>query len=346
MQPDGFRPEEPQDLPAPVRLRGVRHFLLFALGALAAIDAVIESLRQNWAVALPTSIVALLTLIVLGLSRRPRFARLPERYALGVMSIFLAIAGLTQWHRPSNLVWIPLYPFAFYLLGELRAGTWLSALGLLLLVSTYIAYPLLHDVPAVPPAHAVQVLFAFGMAGLIAYLYERIRTRQQALLREQAAADYLTGLPNRRGFFQIAATIAGQSRRSRESFSVILFDLDDFKSVNDRHGHDAGDRLLCEASRLVQASIRQGDALARWGGEEFVILLPRTAQDAAIVLAEKLRLAIAGAGFAPVERVTASFGVAEAATRDNVGDVINRADRALYRAKRAGRNRVEAESSP
>jgi diguanylate cyclase (GGDEF)-like protein len=334
----------PQDLPTPVRARGVRTFLLLVLGALAAIDAVIESANANWAVAVPTAVVALLTPFVLHLARRERFAWLPEWYGLVILGVFLVFGGLTQWHHPANLVWFPLYPFAFYFLGGLRAGTWLSSLGLLWLIGSYIAYaPLQHTQP-VPFMQAVQVLFAFTMSAVIAYFYERTRTRQQQLLHEQAAADYLTGLPNRRGFFQVADTIAEQAKRLSHSFSIVLFDVDNFKTVNDRYGHDAGDRLLQDIARHVQGGVRRGDVLARWGGEEFIILLPQCNLESAAGLAEKLRADIATHAFATVGPVTASFGVAESAPLEDINNLISRADRALYRAKHAGKNRVDKEA--
>ena len=344
MPPHDNRTGQPEDLPAPVRISAIRQFLLLAFGILAVVETVLESLSANWAVAVPTAIVAVLTLVVLRVSRQQRFTRLPERYALTVLGVFLLICGFTQWHHPSNLVWLPLYPFAFYFLGGMRTGTWLSALGILYLTGSYLAFPSLQNKSPVPLAHAVQVLFAFGMSAVMAFFYERIRTRQQQLLREQAAADYLTGLPNRRGFFQVANTVTEQAKRLSHSFSIILFDLDDFKSVNDRFGHDAGDTLLREFARQVHGRVRRGDVLARWGGEEFIILVPQCNLENAAELAEKLRAEIADHSFTTAGKITASFGIAESAPQEDIGSIIARADRALYQAKHAGKNRVEAET--
>jgi len=344
MMPQQNHNEQHEDHPSPARTGEIRLFLLLVFGFLAAVEAVLESLRANWAVAVPTTLVAVLTLVVLRISRRQRFSRLPERYALTVLGAFLLICGFTQWHHPSNLIWLPLYPFAFYFLGGMRSGNWLSSLGILFLAGSYMAYPSLQDMVPVPPAHAIQALFAFGISAVLAHFYERIRIRQQQLLREQAAADYLTGLPNRRGFFQVANTVTEQAKRLSHSFSLILFDLDDFKNVNDRFGHDAGDLLLQEFAQRIQGQVRRGDVLARWGGEEFIILVPQCNLENAADLAEKLRANIADRPFTTAGRITASFGIAESAPQEDIGNIIARADHALYRAKRAGKNRVEADA--
>lgn len=329
--------------PRSERDRGLRDFLLLAFGVLAAVDAVLETWRGNWAVVVPTATVAVLTPAVLAVSRTTRFARLPEHYALAILSAFIVIGGFTQWHMASNLVWMPLYPFAFFFIGGLRTGTLLSAFGAGVLAATYSAYPHLQSMPAVPTNHFIQVLFAYGMATLIAYLYERVRTRQELLLVEQATQDFLTGLPNRRGFAQLAEVLARQARRQRQPLSVALFDLDDFKGVNDRFGHATGDALLRDAARLAPALLRGTDVVARWGGEEFVVLLPHCDLTRAAVIAEKLRHALGAHEFAGVGRVTASFGVAEARSGETLDALIGRADTALYRAKHSGKNRVETD---
>jgi diguanylate cyclase (GGDEF)-like protein len=337
----------PEPVPVPPRAereRGVRQFLLLALGVLAALDALLETGRGNWAVAVPTATVALLTPLVLWLARRPRCARLPEYYALAILSVFVLLGGLTQWHVASNLVWLPLYPFAFYFLGGLRIGVALALLGGAALAGGYLAYPAWQAATRVDLNHFIQVLFAYGMGALIAHLYERVRTRQESLLVEQATLDYLTRLPNRRGFSQLAEVLARQAQRQRQPLAVVLFDLDDFKGVNDRYGHAAGDALLRGAARLARAQVRASDVLARWGGEEFVVLLPACDRACAARRAETLRAALGAHDFSGIGRVTASFGVAEAAAGESVDALIQRADRALYRAKHAGKNRVEVET--
>jgi diguanylate cyclase (GGDEF)-like protein len=124
-------------------------------------------------------------------------------------------------------------------------------------------------------------------------------------------------------------------------FSVILFDVDQFKLVNDTHGHQAGDRVLVQLAGVASGQLRATDVLARWGGEEFVILVPEADGAMAYRVAEKLRAAIAHATFDEVGSVTCSFGVAQYVDGESAESLIARADRGLYGAKLHGRNRVD-----
>jgi diguanylate cyclase (GGDEF)-like protein len=122
--------------------------------------------------------------------------------------------------------------------------------------------------------------------------------------------------------------------------SLLLFDIDHFKTINDTHGHLAGDQVLVELTRRVRQHLRTGDLLARWGGEEFVVLLPHTRGEDALELAEKLRHLIAGEPFPAAGQVTSSFGVAEFRPHETSDLWLTRVDGALYAAKAGGRNRV------
>ncbi|WP_165248292.1 sensor domain-containing diguanylate cyclase [Paludisphaera soli] len=167
------------------------------------------------------------------------------------------------------------------------------------------------------------------------------RKRVEERLRVLATTDGLTGVANR---VECSRRLAGDLERARRydsPFSLILFDLDHFKQVNDNHGHDAGDRVLQSCARLVVDSIRRVDVAGRWGGEEFLVLLPHSRLDAAANVAEKIRQAIAQHRFDEVGSVTASLGVAEFSRQDDSKSLLRRADEALYRAKARGRNCVE-----
>ncbi|MBG6081811.1 diguanylate cyclase (GGDEF)-like protein [Rubrivivax gelatinosus] len=170
------------------------------------------------------------------------------------------------------------------------------------------------------------------------------RTRQlsaaNAELARLASQDALTGLANRRAFEQRAADEEARARRTGRGIGLLMLDVDLFKSVNDRFGHSVGDRVLQEISRLLEASIRETDLAARLGGEEFAVLLPELAGPAeAALVAEKIRLAVQGHGFAEAGHVTLSIGVAWADGHATpVVVALQRADEALYAAKRRGRN--------
>lgn len=163
-------------------------------------------------------------------------------------------------------------------------------------------------------------------------------------LNELATQDYLTGCANRRHFYALAEAELARSRRYRRDLSVVLLDLDHFKSINDRYGHAAGDMVLHDLAEAIRATLRELDTLGRIGGEEFALLLPETSAPEAHRIAERLREMIEdlrvhcdGADLS----VTASFGVTERQPDDaGIDALIRRADFALYEAKAAGRNRV------
>lgn len=160
------------------------------------------------------------------------------------------------------------------------------------------------------------------------------------LLEKQATTDALTGIFNRMKFNKSLANEIKRAERYNTPFSLIIFDIDHFKQVNDTYGHLAGDNVLKHIAKLVTANLRQIDIFARWGGEEFVIQTPDTPLDGAIRLAEKLRSEIEGYDFSEPKMVTTSFGVATFRNEDNDITLVNRADEALYRAKEGGRNQV------
>lgn len=162
------------------------------------------------------------------------------------------------------------------------------------------------------------------------------------LIRE----DPLTGLANRRALEEHIVPAMSYARRSDQPLSVVMADLDRFKAVNDRHGHLTGDQVLVSFAQMLQVECRTEDLIARFGGEEFILLLPNTALAQATILAERLRAHIAQATLPVPEPVTASFGVTLFVPEDTTESLISRADRAMYSAKANGRDRVEVLSAP
>jgi diguanylate cyclase (GGDEF)-like protein len=173
------------------------------------------------------------------------------------------------------------------------------------------------------------------------------RARAEELLAQAARSDPLTGLMNRRAMLEQLEYQAARFQRNRTPFALLLGDLDHFKSINDTYGHDAGDQALIQTSRNLVRSIRAQDLVARWGGEEFLILLPDTDLKGGLVVAEALRAGVAAQAVIIGDQdlhLTLSLGVAAYEPGQTIAQCVKAADRALYEAKLHGRNRVVAAS--
>lgn len=206
--------------------------------------------------------------------------------------------------------------------------------------------PELHSV--FDPLLANQLIFmgGFNTAILLAFgLIIMTTARLQADLQQQASIDPLTGTLNRRAFFTIAEPLLARCRRDAESLSVLMADLDNFKHINDNHGHATGDDVLKLFVSVSANTLRGQDILARYGGEEFIILLPGTDPTQAMEVAERLRARFRQASMETpgLPDATVSIGLAQHRDDDHALDtVIARADQALYAAKQGGRDRVES----
>ncbi len=173
-------------------------------------------------------------------------------------------------------------------------------------------------------------------------IYEvKQREKVEEKLRLLSTTDELTGAYNRRAFNEYLSANIGRAKRYHGLFSILLLDIDNFKNINDSYGHDVGDLVLKALARVVKESVRQEDIVARWGGEEFTVLLPETGKDAALQLAERLREKISVNDFPEIGHVTVSIGLAEFQVDDTSDSLVKRADIALYQAKDAGKNIVK-----
>ncbi|WP_116367139.1 sensor domain-containing diguanylate cyclase [Parahaliea mediterranea] len=200
---------------------------------------------------------------------------------------------------------------------------------------------------------SMAVSLANRMTAALGQLEQEVAERTEALeaanrrLTEAARVDPLTGLYNRRGFIAEAEVEIQRMFRTGRGFSLILADVDHFKSVNDRYGHASGDMILMRVASLLREGIRDADRVARWGGEEFILLLPETGADGAALLAEKLRERLADNLFEAEGhrlRISMTFGVSEFRRGESLEQCVARADAALYQGKSEGRNRVVLDS--
>ena len=188
--------------------------------------------------------------------------------------------------------------------------------------------------------YIIITFLLWAMGGLI--LRHHLETlKQKKELEKISITDNLTGLYNRHKLNEILEKEFHRARRIKYPFGIIILDIDLFKDINDTYGHNVGDSVLKEISSLLNQNIRKSDTLGRWGGEEFLIIVPEGNKHKEQLLAKKLREKIEEYPFTTVKNITASFGVAKYEEGDNIDTLIKRADDALYKAKEKGRNRVE-----
>lgn len=192
-------------------------------------------------------------------------------------------------------------------------------------------------------AGVVYILLVVLLSGISSYrmnYYKRIQYVNSKKLTEMSITDPLTGIYNRAKFNEELAQWVEISKRYNTSLSLVIFDIDDFKKINDNYGHLTGDKVIVDIAKIVIKIIRKTDVFARWGGEEFVILLPDTKKQHAIDMTERLRALISEYGFNKVGHVSCSFGVVSLKENDDLETFLHRADNRLYLAKDAGKNRV------
>lgn len=193
------------------------------------------------------------------------------------------------------------------------------------------------------PATWSQPIYLFGFIYIIATnlgFLQMCKMRAEADVRLQAMSDGLTGLANRRALDEAMGRALGAAERQDQAFALLVIDLDFFKSINDRFGHHAGDQVLAAFAQRLRSGLRTQDQAFRFGGEEFIVLLPDTPAEGAMALTERLRQLVAAPGNSQLPAVSASFGVAIWRAGDNADSIVQRADRALYQAKALGRDRV------
>ncbi len=259
-------------------------------------------------------------------------------FRVPVPDLPLRLAEILPW------LWAP-YLFAFALLpirSDLYSGV-SYALSLLVVVVAWLTVGVPTPLPeglaatllthtTISPALAMSILFFVRQVRV----EHQTEAERAASLVDLAHSDALTGLPNRRAALACYAT----SRFQDKPAAIVLFDLDHFKDINDLHGHEVGDAVLRTVAETTQETVRPDDFVARWGGEEFLLLLPACPLDGARAIAERVRKALERVESSPNGPVTASFGVITCHPDEPLEQALERADQALYDAKAGGRNQV------
>ena len=233
-------------------------------------------------------------------------------------------------------IWLIVMHLIGFLTFSPQEGAVLSALVYLASAAIGLGFVLPELLAGRRPPGLDELVQAYAATAITLIFLYRIGSLRQ----RYALIDFLTGVSNRRHLYQLFTYEVERARRYRQPFSVVLFDVDNFKQVNDTHGHLMGDRVLKGLTQVTLHLLRNVDDLGRWGGEEFLILLPETDVVGAERLAERVRSALAQQRFDIAGSVTASFGVTTYLPNDTLETMLHRADEALYQAKREGRNRV------
>lgn len=245
----------------------------------------------------------------------------------------------------ETMFWFPMLYLVAYLLHRRAMAFRVAATIWVVALLLGLASAPLGDFLRTRDAAAINALLQFYISGivyiLLLYSFSRIE-ENYAETRMLAYLDHLTQLPNRRYGEAVLVQLLRQVREQGGRFSVVMLDLDGFKKVNDRHGHDVGDRVLKRSALLIQRHLPRGARVIRWGGEEFLIVLPGLEERGAQAVAEEVRRGLETSPHEGVGPVLASFGVASYRINDSLDALIQRADRAMYFAKQSGGNRVVA----
>ncbi len=239
----------------------------------------------------------------------------------------------------------------------IKVASWFFSGYILLILSLWLTRPevLTGPLELIQAIAFVLILVTSSIiGGFISGLREKLKNRNQELkvalatIEEIASLDALTGIYNRRRLFEILHQEVNRYKRAQGPFSVCILDIDHFKQVNDLHGHLAGDEILRRIAGSITGNLRSIDCFGRFGGEEFLMVLPQTTLEGATIKSERVRLQVESLRFPDISedfRVTISIGVAEYREPEDIDETIDRADKCLYLAKDHGRNQVVNEKT-
>ncbi len=332
--------------------------VLLPIAAVSAAGAALYGLATQktlaWASWTGLAVAAGLLVFMYAMIRWPasfeRIERALVAFVVATMFLVIVLAGLSSnltdgtFELIRQAMWLPVvYAFSFLVLGPRMGGlvSWSLWAVLAFVASSHLFWPEGHAQLALVTlaealiANGVTILIFSGVARVI-----RSSERHAARMELAANTDALTAIANRRKGERLLEEEVERSHRYQRPLSIVLFDVDFFKRVNDSYGHAAGDRVLSEIPKVLSSRYRESDILVRWGGEEFLIVAPEMPLERASTMAERLRSLVEEHDFGIDWALSASFGVAERRGEESAADVVRRADEAMYAAKRGGRNAV------
>ncbi|MBK1872935.1 MULTISPECIES: GGDEF domain-containing protein [Marinobacter] len=294
------------------------------------------------------AILMTINLLIYAAFRHKTFQR---RAFIGLTTTVFIYVSVSALENGSAIIWLFAYPPIIFYISDARFGVGACLFGFTGVTLLFFS-PLADQLLNLPysTSFRITMVVALGFEMITCYILDQSRRRSKlgllALAREfeyAAKHDTLTGLANRREALAQLEVEYERYLRTNRPFAVLLADIDLFKSVNDTHGHHVGDELIVLVANTLHEEARKLDTTARWGGEEYLVLLPETNADGAVQIANRIREAIAEKAVMVAQTAvhcTASIGVASIEGAESVDKLLQHADEALYRAKALGRNRV------
>ena len=342
----GVSPDDSQDL---IVRKQTLSLMAVIIGFAAAVWGSIYAFYGHYlSASIPSSyaVISAITLFYVSKTKKHLFLQ-NSQLVLVLILPFLLMWSLGGFGLGSYvMIWAFYAPLAALSFQQNRSVIWFGLFSLLTVFSAFIEHYLHTSINPLPEdvINSFMVLNVMaGFGGIFYMLHHHVKTQTYFAKKLEFLVDYdhLTQLLNRRSVERVMTQEFSRARRYEQPLSLVLLDIDNFKSINDTYGHNNGDQSLIRISKIISDSIRVSDHASRWGGEEFLLVLPQTSKSEAEIFANKLRIIISGCDFEFTDKVTCSFGVVVCDTESAIESCIHKADVALYRAKSEGKNCVK-----
>ena len=343
----GFSQEHSEDANKHIYLTSLFSLFAFVFMTVFGIATMAKGMWMHGSIVLGIAAIVVLNYLYLRISGNYRFSSHLIVYLMSILCLYLLCTGGDQNTGPLWYLVMPL--LIFYVQGFRLGGAVLTVLFLATVAILFIPdNPLLLAGYSLP--FKLRIIATFLAVTFLGGVYEFSRQRKiQELmdlnerLKTVSRTDSLTGLPNRRAMTERLRHEMDRSERTEGLFCILIGDIDNFKVINDRYGHECGDAVLKTVATVLDTNTQKRDMVCRWGGEEFFILLPDTTVEGGRAAAERLRKAVEDLRvdwYGRTIRLTISIGVEECGTQCTLDERIREADNNLYKAKNGGRNRV------
>ncbi len=268
-------------------------------------------------------------------------------YLFFTLFIYLVYSGGIN---DSGILWIYAFPVITLMLHNLKQGIMEVLLFILAILAIFVFSNHINIIANYSYELKIRIIFSFLLVFFLTSLYEYTNNdmfikmdKISKKLEDISLIDTLTNVYNRRGIYKYIKKTMLQAKETHSKFSLLLLDIDHFKKINDTYGHLAGDQVLKDTALIIKNTIRKSDIIARWGGEEFLILLPNTTKEESFDIAEKIRKNIKSKQynfFKDKVSVTVSIGISEDNRSCKIDNIVGEADKNMYIAKESGRDRV------